>query len=293
MARRRDPYRRRSPPDVKVLDLFAGLGGWSRPAIARGDDVVTVDFDERFGTTIVADVLTLSADELGGPYSLVVASPPCEAFSTLAFGFHWFPGRVPKTEKAATSIELVRKTIELVRELDPPFWIIENPVGMLRKLPVVGGLERRTVTYCRFGEPFRKPTDLWGGFPPSLDLPPVCRAYGPLVDVDGIPYASDADGRPCHISAPRGSTTGIQGDRGVATIRRPNGDRVQVVTRESRRGGLGTSKWLTREVYGTADMPTLAALRAVVPYGLAVAVLAAAEADLEAGRRYEPFRLFA
>lgn len=39
-----------------------------------------------------------------------------------------------------------------------------------------------------------KPTDLWGAFPPGLVLPAMCR-----------------NGSPCHIAAPRGSTTGTQG----------------------------------------------------------------------------------
>lgn len=76
----------------------------------------------------------------------------------------------------------------------PAFFVIENPRAKLRKLPVVADLERRTVTYCQYGEERMKPTDLWGVFPPSLVLKGACK-----------------QGMPCHVAAPRGSTTGTQG----------------------------------------------------------------------------------
>lgn len=96
------------------------------------------------------------------------------------------------------------------------FFVVENPVAKLRKLQ--SGLERyerRTVTYCSFGEPFRKPTDLWGGFPPSLALPPPCSPGGRTIEIDSFLWTLRPDGTPCHLAAPRGSRTGIQGD-GVA-----------------------------------------------------------------------------
>lgn len=225
---------------MRVVDLFAGLGGWSEPARERGYDVLTVDIDPRFGTDLVADVLQLRPEDLG-PCDLLLASPPCEAFSTMSFGHHWHAGRIPATRHAETSIALVAKTLELVDALDPPAWILENPVGMLRKLPVVGGRERRTVTYCQLGEIYRKPTDLFGGFPPSLRLPAPC-----------------SNGSPCHVAAPRGSRTGVQGELAFSTA-----------------GGSEARR-------------SLAALRAKIPRQLSELVLAAAAYDLAAGRRYEP-----
>ncbi|HXJ69388.1 MAG TPA: hypothetical protein VNM39_10815, partial [Verrucomicrobiae bacterium] len=55
-----------------------------------------------------------------------------------------------------------------------------NPRGMLRTRATVAHLERRTVTYCRLGESHMKPTDLWGVFPPGLNLPEPCD-HGPGV----------------------------------------------------------------------------------------------------------------
>ena len=188
-------------PAYRVLDLFAGLGGWSNLARERGYDVCTVDNDPRFAPDLVADVATLEPADLPWRPDLVLASPPCTAFSTLSFGHHWSPGRVPKTREALLAIELVLATRRLLELLDPAAFVVENPRAMLRKLPLLVGLERRTVTYCRLGDPRRvqKPTDLWGGFPSTLVLPAPC---GP--------------GAPCHIAAPRGSQTGTQGPASAA-----------------------------------------------------------------------------
>lgn len=206
-------------PRLRVLDLFAGLRGWSDPWVARGHEAFTVDWDAKFEVDLHADVLTLAAADLPWRPDVVLASPPCEKFSVMRIGRNWHgplgePGcgcpmpsheaHQPKTPDAALALALVEATVRLIRELEPRWWVMENPVGKLRKLPAVDGLERRTVTYCQVGEvllkpdgtPFsrQKPTDLWGGFPASLRLPAQCR-----------------QGAPCHESAPRGSRRGTQG----------------------------------------------------------------------------------
>lgn len=167
---------------MNVLDLFAGLRGWSTVAEQRGHDVVSIDLDPRFDVTHHLDLLdvdgTIGALGDWRP-DLVLASPPCESFSVMTIGRNWTRDERgiprPKTPKAELALALVAATLELIERLDPSFWIIENPRAMLRKQELVNHHERRTVTYCQFGEAYMKPTDLWGGFPPSLVLPPVCR----------------------------------------------------------------------------------------------------------------------
>lgn len=175
---------------VRVLDLFAGLGGWSHPWREARQDVFAVDLDERFQVEAHLDVLQLAAADLPWRPDVVLASPPCEAFSPMTISRNWTAPGVPKSDKARLGLALLQRTLDLVRELDPAFWVVENPRGMMRKAPAMAGLDRRTVTYCQLGEVRQKPSDLWGGFPPSLVLPDPCRA-----------------GDPCHVSAPRGSKT--------------------------------------------------------------------------------------
>lgn len=181
---------------MKVVDLFCGLKGWSRPFRDRGHEVWTTDIDPAFEPDLARDLLSIRVGDfpLWRP-DVLVASPPCEAFSTMVMGRNWTHEGQPKTPKAELAEALVLKTISVIQYLKPRYYVIENPRARLRTLDLLPDwLERRTVWYCRLGEPVAKPTDLWGGFPPSLRLPEMCH-----------------NGNPDHIAAPRGSRTGTQG----------------------------------------------------------------------------------
>lgn len=219
---------------IRVLDLFAGLEGWSGAFRERGHDVISVDIEPKFGTTICQDIM--EPLELPWKPTIILASPPCEKFSVMSMGHHWLPGYQPRNDATRFAMGLVTRTVELIRLLDPSFWIIENPMGMLRKMHLIP-FERQLVTYCQYGMGYRKATDLWGGFPPSLILEQPCK-----------------NGDPCHIAAPRGSKTGVQGDLKL--------------------------HWSTSE-----ERRNLSAERAKVPFDLSMAVCLAAERDLAAGLR--------
>lgn len=158
---------------MRVLDLFAGLRGWSQAFEQRGHEVCTLELDRRFdGISIYGDILEIKPSELPWRPHVILASPPCTSFSVMRIGTNWTKEHEPKTEAARHGVRLVERTMLFINELQPAYFIIENPRAKLRKLPVVAQLERRTVTYCQYGERRMKPTDLWGGFPPSLVLPP-------------------------------------------------------------------------------------------------------------------------
>ena len=187
---------------MRVLDLFAGLGGWSAAFKDRGHHIVTSDIDPEFGCTVTGDItalLTQSKIDDAGPYDIILASPPCEAFSVASIGTHWAEGYTPKTEAARRAIGVVLSTIFLIDYIEPRWWIMENPRGMLRKMPFMAPFPRQTVTYCSYGDGRMKPTDLWGDFPDTLMFRPMCK-----------------NGASCHESAPRGAKTGTQGIKGAA-----------------------------------------------------------------------------
>lgn len=185
---------------MRLLDLYSGLGGWSNPWRERGHEVFTVDFNPGFAPDLVADVGDLWLRELPWRPDVILASPPCEHFSVLRIGRNWTHAHDPRNKDAWRAQRLVRATVDLIEDLRPAFWVVENPMGKLRRLRTgLERYERRGVTYCQYGRRYRKETDLWGGFPPSLRLKPRCR-----------------NGDPCHIAAPRGSTTGVQSSESAA-----------------------------------------------------------------------------
>lgn len=232
---------------MRVLDLFAGLGGWSEAFRDRGHEILTVDNDPEFGSGWTKDIFLITAKDFADwKPDIILASPPCETFSVMTIGRNWTTDHKPKTEKAKLALDLALHTVDLIKDIDPQFWVIENPRAKLRRFyEQIPGLEdRRTVAYCQLGEKFQKPTDLWGGFPPSLELPPMCKR-----------------GSPCHTPAKRGSKTGIQGD-----------------TRTKFRGGM-----IEDMIHLYSQDPRrkeLSALRAKIPYKLSELVCLAAEQDL-------------
>jgi hypothetical protein len=182
---------------MRILDLYCGLKGWSSAFVERGHEAVTIDFNKKFNPTICADMMTVTAQQLlekYGKFDAVLASPPCETYSVASIGHHWNPDKTPKTDAARAAILLLEHTVKLIEELGAPYWILENPRGMMRNMEVLKRFKRSTVTYCQYGEKRMKPTDLWGVMPQGFEFRPPC-----------------AKRAPCHVAAPRGSTTGTQG----------------------------------------------------------------------------------
>jgi hypothetical protein len=178
---------------MKVLDLFSGLEGWSEPWRERGHQVYRVEIQERFPAEH-RDIMDFNPNQLPWKPDVVLASPPCTAFTVMQIGRNWTHDHQPKNDKARLGLLLLQRTVDVIKQIDPQIFIIENPVGKMRKMPQVQEFERRNVTYCQYGESRMKPTDLWGGFPLMLQLKPPCK-----------------NGMPCHQSSPRGSTNGTQG----------------------------------------------------------------------------------
>lgn len=181
---------------MKTLELFCGTKSFSKVADKRGAETFTVDIEGRFRPTMSIDILELDPTLLAHDFDIIWASPPCTAFSVAAIGKNWSRNSdgtlEPKSDNALLGVKLLQKTIEIIKELGPKYWFIENPRGAMRKMPEVQEFHRKTVTYCQYGDSRMKPTDIWTNL--TEWSPKCCK-----------------NGASCHVSAPRGSRTGTQG----------------------------------------------------------------------------------
>lgn len=186
---------------MKILELFAGTRSIGKAFKARGNDLFSIEWDRSFdGIDLYADVMSVTADDIlrsfGRP-DVIWAIPDCSTFSVAAISHHrWKNPETgvlePISEYAKFCDAVDQHVLDLIREMRPTFYFIENPRGGMRKMPWMQGLPRYTVTYCQYGDTRMKPTDVWTNHPAPQFMPP-CK-----------------NGDPCHVRAPRGARTGTQ-----------------------------------------------------------------------------------
>ena len=190
---------------MKVLELFAGTRSIGKAFEARGHEVYSVEWDKDFeNIDLYQDISTLTIEQVielcGGRPDVIWASPDCTTYSIAAISHHRQKeesGNLkPVSEYAKFCDQTNKHVLDLIRELEPRYFFIENPRGGLRKMDFMQGIPRYTVTYCKYGDSRMKPTDIFTNHENPQFLPP-CH-----------------NGDTCHISAPRGAKTGTQGLKG-------------------------------------------------------------------------------
>lgn len=173
-------------PRLYLVELFAGTHSVSKAIkssrIGRTYDVrlLSVDIDEKFEPTVVADINRWDFEAAIGEFLrgkrradvvVVHASPPCTEFSRALT-------TRPRDLRAGT--RNVKRALQIIDFVDPDFWFLENPAtGLLKDQPCMRRYEslRHTTCYCRWGFPYRKPTSIWTNIP-DLDLP-MCNSRTP------------------------------------------------------------------------------------------------------------------
>ena len=194
-----------------MLELFAGTRSIGKAFEKRGHEVFSVEWNKDFeNIDLYADILTVTADDIiqkfGRP-DVIWASPDCTTFSIAAISHHRRKnpetGNLdPVSDYAKFCDKVDKHVLQLIRDLKPKYYFIENPRGGMRKMEWMKGLPRYTVTYCQYetdkpvSERRMKPTDIWTNHPDPR-FKPMCK-----------------NGSPCHEAAPRGSKTGTQGLKG-------------------------------------------------------------------------------
>lgn len=202
---------------LKVLELFSGTRSIGKAFEAHGHEVYSVDWDKKFKAHWYVDVESVRPQDIlkrfGRP-DVIWASPDCSSYSLAAISKHRkldkeLGGGLPLTEYAKkcdrTNVQLIR----LLTALKPEVWFIENPRGMLCKMPWMQWAPKYLVTYCSYTQDLpieqrrMKPTHVFTNVP-NPGFKPACK-----------------NGDPCHVRAPRGARTGTQGLSKVDRARIP------------------------------------------------------------------------
>ena len=189
---------------MKVLELFAGTRSIGKAFEKHGHEVYSIEWNKDFenidwyediGKITAQDII----DRFGHP-DVIWASPDCTSYSLAAISHHRIKNKEtgnldPITDYAKFCDEVNAHVIDLIHELNPKYFFIENPRGGLCNMTFMQGIPKYLVTYCQYGDTRMKPTHIFTNYPNPQ-------------------FKHCKNGDSCHEKAPRGSKTGTQGIKG-------------------------------------------------------------------------------
>ena len=163
-----------------LIELFSGTGSFSSGAEAALPPrwkmkLFSLDVHPKYNPTTCTDILKWKyKSDLDGflepakdsDMIWLHASPPCTEYSKAKT-------TAPRDLPLADSI--AKKTLAILKAVKPDYWTIENPVGLMRTRPFMRPYDKyeKMTSYCKWGKPFRKDTNIWTNVDVEL---PVCRA---------------------------------------------------------------------------------------------------------------------
>lgn len=189
---------------MRVLELFAGTRSIGKAFEKHGHEVYSIEWNKDFeninwyediGKITAQDII----DRFGRP-DVIWASPDCTSYSLAAISHHRVKNKEtgnldPITDYAKFCDKVNTHVIDLIHELNPKYFFIENPRGGLCNMIFMQGIPKYLVTYCQYGDTRMKPTHIFTNYPDPQ-------------------FKHCKNGDPCHEKAPRGSRTGTQGIKG-------------------------------------------------------------------------------
>lgn len=188
---------------MNLLELFAGDRSIGKAAEKQGLKVFSVDWQDFDNIDLSMDIGEMQPEDVPFVPDAVWASPDCASYSVAAVKKHRRNSIEPISEYAVKCDAVNQHFISLIKHwqgINPDMvFFIENPRGMMRKMPWMQDFTRHTVWYCKYGDVRAKPTDVWTNSKTWIPRP-VCKNGN----------------RDCHHQpAPRGSRTGTQGLKGT------------------------------------------------------------------------------
>lgn len=195
---------------MRVLELFAGSRSIGKASEELGYEVFSVDWENYDGINLSIDIGELTLNDVPFIPDIIWASPDCTTYTIAACSTHRTNSIEPKSEYAIKCDAVNKHWISLVKDwltINPNLvFFIENPRGMLRKMPFMQEFKRHTIWYCQYGDTRAKPTDIWTNSKTWIPRP-MC--HNKRKDKNGVLIDH------CHHeTAPRGSKTGTQGLKG-------------------------------------------------------------------------------
>jgi hypothetical protein len=183
---------------MRVLECMAGTGSVGRAFREIGAEVTSLDSDPKAKADICCDIMEWRPEQPPGHWDVVWFSPPCTEFSRAL---------TTRERQLEPALAIVRRCLELIEELKPRYWFMENPwTGLLPKTDLCRDLPYRVVSYCNWGsETHRYRKHTW--------IATNCTAWQP--------HAKCSRANPCeHLEngkhpeqAQRGPTKGCQSNR--------------------------------------------------------------------------------
>ena len=184
-----------------LLELFAGSRSVGNSGEELGMNVFSIDWTPYEKINLSMDIGELKKEDVPFIPDVVWASPDCTTYSIASVSTHRTNSIEPKSDYAKKCDAVNKHWIGLIKEwleINPNMvFFIENPRGMLRKMPFMQEFTRHTVWYCTYGDDRAKPTDIWTNSKTWIPRQ-ICHNGN----------------KNCHHQpAPRGSKTGTQGKK--------------------------------------------------------------------------------
>ena len=123
---------------MKVLELFAGTRSIGKAFERHGHEVFSVEWDKDFeNIDLYADIGQITAQDIlekfGHP-DVIWASPDCATYSIARIRTHRLKNEEtgeldPISDYAKFCDAVNQHVLQLIKELKPKYWFIENPRG--------------------------------------------------------------------------------------------------------------------------------------------------------------------
>ena len=99
-------------------------------------------------------------------FDFIWASPPCTEYSI---------AKTTGVRNIEQANPVSQRTIDIIIDLDPKYWVIENPqTGKLKNQDFMNGLPFNDIDSCKYGMPYRKRTRLWNNID-CWQSRPLCK----------------------------------------------------------------------------------------------------------------------